>query len=425
MKKSIIIIVLVFAILKTHAQNYQISFTGSGQSTTVASVQAINLTQSDTLTLNGYDTLYLVFSVGIHSINVRKDELLIYPNPMSGDCKIKFYNPKSGAVSIKIFDVTGKIIVQSNEQLQQGTQTVTVAGLKTGVYSIKVNTPRYNYTNRIISVSKSKGVVVLKHENSDENKMHQGYLKGTKNIVQMQYNEGEILLLKGISWNYTTVLTIVPTQSQTVDFEFVACTDADFNHYAVVTIGSQTWMVENLKTTKYNDGSSIPLVTDPVEWSNLLTPGYCWYNNDEATYKNTYGALYNWYAVNSGNLCPTGWHVPFDHWSGSQEWTALVECLGGPYIAGGKLKETGIAHWNTPNGDATNEKGFAALPGGDRDSYGSFLSVGEYGSWWSASTTSNVGWFRRMNYINGIIGYGNYNMKGGFSIRCLKNQGVQ
>ena len=106
--------------------------------------------------------------------------------------------------------------------------------------------------------------------------------------------------------------------------------DIDGNVYHTVTIGTQVWMVENLKTTKYNDGTAIPLVTDNTAWGALTTPGYCWYNNDSATYKNTYGALYNWYAVNTGKLAPTGWHVPTD-----SEWTVLTTYLGGQSVAGG------------------------------------------------------------------------------------------
>jgi len=123
--------------------------------------------------------------------------------------------------------------------------------------------------------------------------------------------------------------------------------DIDGNYYKTIQIGSQIWMAENLKTTRYNDGSNIPLVTDNTAWSNLTTPGYCWYNNDAATYKNVYGALYNWYAVNTGKLCPSGWHVPSEY-----EWTLLVNYLGGVYAAGGKLKETGTTHWYSPNAGA-------------------------------------------------------------------------
>jgi uncharacterized protein (TIGR02145 family) len=138
--------------------------------------------------------------------------------------------------------------------------------------------------------------------------------------------------------------------------------DGSNNMYNTIEIGTQTWIQENLKTTKYNDGTSILLVTEPTVWTNLTTPGYCWYNNDRATYGNTYGALYNWYAVdavsNGGRNDTTGWHVSTD-----AEWSTLPLC--GPNIgrlSGGKLKEAGTTHWYSPNTGATNESGFTALP---------------------------------------------------------------
>ena len=143
-------------------------------------------------------------------------------------------------------------------------------------------------------------------------------------------------------------------------------TDFDGNVYYTVTIGSQVWLAGNLKTVKYNDGTDIPLVTDKTAWGALTTPGYCWLNNDKATNKDTYGALYNYYVVdpaaNGGkNVCPTGWKVPTN-----DEWTALTTYLNGEAAAGGKLKEAGTAHWQTPNTGATNETGFTALPAGGR-----------------------------------------------------------
>jgi len=107
-------------------------------------------------------------------------------------------------------------------------------------------------------------------------------------------------------------------------------------NYKTVKIGSQWWFAENLQTTQYNDGTSISNVTDWFAWRTLTTDAYCWYNNDAATYRNLYGALYNWYAVKTGKLCPSGWHVP-----SNDEWTILSDYLGGGNVAGGKLKETG------------------------------------------------------------------------------------
>ena len=193
--------------------------------------------------------------------------------------------------------------------------------------------------------------------------------------------------------------------------------DYDGNIYGVVTIGTQIWMAENLKTTKYNDGTAIPLVTDNTEWLNLTTGAYCWYNNNEATYKNTYGALYIWYTVNTGNLCPTGWHVPTD-----TEWTTLTDYLGGTSIAGGKLKETGTTHWTTPNTGATNETGFTALPGGNRTGNGTFGQVGIYGFWWSPTEyNASSARTRSLRYSSSSVARDAYSKKTGFSVRCLRD----
>ena len=210
------------------------------------------------------------------------------------------------------------------------------------------------------------------------------------------------------------------TQGSKSSFEFdvreiVLLTDTDGNVYKTVTIGSQTWMAENLKTTKYSNGISIPLVTDNTSWSYLSTPGYCWYDNDATANKATYGALYNWYTVNTGKLCPTGWHVPTD-----AEWTVLLDFLGGWYLAGGKLKEAGFTHWNSPNTSATNEIGFSALPSGSRGFFGEFFDIGNGGNWWSSTETdTNEAWYQDLanNYCR--MGRGRYSKREGYSVRCL------
>lgn len=193
--------------------------------------------------------------------------------------------------------------------------------------------------------------------------------------------------------------------------------DADGNVYHVSTIGTQVWMVENLKTTHYNDNSAITSVTDPTTWAGLTTEAYCWYNNDAATYKNTYGALYNWYAVNTGKLCPKGWHVPTD-----AEWTTLTTYLGGESVAGGKLKETGTAHWASPNTGADNSSGFAALPGGSHYTNGLFYTIGTYGYWWSSDESTSINaWHRYMNSSSAIITRKDNTKSLGFSVRCIKD----
>lgn len=201
-----------------------------------------------------------------------------------------------------------------------------------------------------------------------------------------------------------------PTPANTV-------TDIDGNIYHVVTIGTQVWMVENLKTTKYRDGTSIPNVTGNSSWSSLITGAYCDYNNNSSN-STTYGRMYNWYAINDAhNICPAGWHIPTD-----AEWTTLTNYLGGETVAGAKLKETGTAHWTSPNVDATNENGFTALPGGTRWVDGVFGLSGTEGRWWT-STEYNAqnAWWRMLNNTSGSVVRTNNLKTYGFSVRCIKD----
>jgi uncharacterized protein (TIGR02145 family) len=176
-------------------------------------------------------------------------------------------------------------------------------------------------------------------------------------------------------------------------------------------------MTQNLKTTKYNNGTDIPLVTDSTVWNSLTTPGYCWFDND-ATNKDTYyGAYYNWYAAISGKLCPTGWHVPTD-----AEWTTLTDYLGGSKVAGGKLKVTGSTYWMGSDKSSTNDYGFTALPGGNRGNKGSFCGIGAFGSWWSSTEKSSTNaWYRMIHFTTSHVSRKNFHKDWGYSVRCLKN----
>jgi uncharacterized protein (TIGR02145 family) len=192
--------------------------------------------------------------------------------------------------------------------------------------------------------------------------------------------------------------------------------DIDGNVYKTAINGTQVWMAENLKTTKYNDGTAIPFVNDNNSWAALITPAYCWYNNDSTANKNTYGALYNWYSVNTNKLCPGGWHVSTD-----AEWTTLTTYLGGESVAGGKLK--GTTHWEGPNTGATNESGFNALSSGYRYYNGAFANIGYYGFWWSA-TEGNVSdaWARYMGYTSSSVVRDKFSKQYGWSVRCLRDK---
>jgi uncharacterized protein (TIGR02145 family) len=201
--------------------------------------------------------------------------------------------------------------------------------------------------------------------------------------------------------------------------------DIDGNKYRTIKIGTQVWMSQNLKTTRYNDGTAIPLVIKYDDWAALTTPAYCWYNNDSVN-KEVYGALYNWYAVNTKKLCPEGWHVPTD-----EEWNELRTNLGDIGNAGKALKESGTIHWKSPNSDASNTSGFTALPGGYRDYKGPFNLLRTDGYWWSSTeshwwsspeSSPTISFYRNLRYDDHDLYRNVCDKSFGFCVRCLMDQ---
>ena len=205
-------------------------------------------------------------------------------------------------------------------------------------------------------------------------------------------------------------------------------TDFDGNVYRAIKIGDQWWMAENLKVTHYRNGDPIPHVTDDGEWSGLGTGAYCEYGNDPGNVE-TYGRLYNWYAVDdSRNIAPAGWHVPTD-----AEWKQLEMYLGMSQAEadaigwrgtdeGGKLKEAGTTHWASPNEGATNESGFTALPGGYRLYDGSFYHMGYLAYFWCSSEyDSYEAWNHYLNNGTSQVGRRNLVKRRGFSVRCVRD----
>jgi uncharacterized protein (TIGR02145 family) len=421
--KRILLLATIFCALEINAQNIYITFVGSGGSTTVGNVKIENLIAGTSLTLNGNDILHLTGITGINQHEKeRSAELIVFPNPSAGSSRLKISVPSPGNAVIAIYDITGKQVASIQSYLENSVHEFQLSGLNNGLYMISVEGKTYHYTGKLLSNSNTSGNIIgierissnqsagLKHLKNED--------KGAMETVNMAYSTGDRLKFTGISGIYSTVITDIPSSDKIITFNFIACTDGDVNNYPVVVLGSQVWMAENLKTTKYRDNTDIPNVTDNTAWSNLTADGYCWYNNEAVTYKDIYGALYNWYAVNTGKLCPTGWHVPNE-----SDFLALVAYLGGASNAGGKLKETGNAHWAFPNTGATNETGFTGLPGGYRlYSTGGFTSIGYYGIWWSAlqysATTGGAG----IQYYNSsIMDDDEYNKKYGFSVRCLRD----
>ena len=191
--------------------------------------------------------------------------------------------------------------------------------------------------------------------------------------------------------------------------------DKDGNIYKTVTIGTQTWITEDLRTTKYSNGDAVP--TTILDISGESAPKYQWAYGDDTANVATYGRLYTWYAVtDSRNVCPTGWHVPSD-----AEWETLKAYLGGESASGVKLKEAGTTHWQAPNTGATNATGFTSLPGGYRTLNGAYASIHLSGYQWSSSDDAPLGWGQLMRYNDSLLVRGGYYKPAGVSVRCIKN----
>ena len=329
---------------------------------------------------------------------------------MQSQSELSFYAKEAGKVKVTIIDISGKVILKTSDNLLKGIQKYRISGISQGIYFAIVNGSNYNYTAKIVCVANNHVESSIEIKNDDQFTDIKA-VKNNKNTVNMSYNIGDRLLLKGISGNYSTLVTDIPSNNKTIVFNFESCTDYDNNKYTIVEIGTQTWMAENLKTTHYQNGDSILNITSGYQWSNSVYGAYCCYNNSYS-YSEVYGLLYNYYAISdSSNLCPSGWHVP-----SSTEFTNLINYLDGEYIAGRKLKKADTLFWQNPN-IATNETGFSALPGGMRGYLnGQFYNIGYLGLWWTSELRLIDMTNNSSEAINSI---GNQNF--GASVRCIKN----
>ncbi|MBG0861179.1 MAG: fibrobacter succinogenes major paralogous domain-containing protein [Bacteroidales bacterium] len=243
-----------------------------------------------------------------------------------------------------------------------------------------------------------------------------GLTPGSKYYLRA-YASNELGTSYGTQISFTTLSVNPPTFNP--DKTYGTVTDIDGNIYKTIQIGILIWMAENLRTTKYNDGSSIPLVTGDNNWVNRSSAAMCWFNDDPGIYKDIYGGYYNIYAVNTKKLCPAGWHVP-----DKTDWSQMISYLGNEVSAGGKMKESGTLNWMSPNYGATNESGYTGLPAGCRRD--KFLQRGISAYWWSATS----------NYIYSGTYYDSYVLDyryksisvvimtysgSGLNIRCVKD----
>jgi uncharacterized protein (TIGR02145 family) len=434
MKQITLLILMIFTIVRIQAQNYQISFAGTGSSSSVDSVKIENLTQCTDTVIGGNNVLNLTSTItGINEINSSSDNSLqAFPNPTAENCFIEFNLSVAGPIIIELFDIKGKRILSLNELLSKGHQSYILNGMASGVYLLNIKSEKNIYSAKIVCINTTSGSPKIKHistmpvinEKSEISISHK-----SKSVIDMLFNANDTLKLTGKSGNFRTIVMLEPTQNQTVTFIFVNCTDADSNHYAVVQIGTQLWMAENLKATKYRDGSIIPNVPDSATWRSLTSGAYCNYHDDPAEGQQ-YGRLYNWYAAaDNRNIAPVGWHV-----STNSEWNIMEKfldatvdttALGGTGKRIGRiLKEGCITRWQYQDSTSgINSSGFTALCANYRNSTGAWSLAPnnnhDDGFWTSTSYNTSAAWYRSLRWCFGNI-YSLFPMKkSGNSIRCV------
>lgn len=298
---------LLLALSDLKAQDYQISFTGTGASSKVDSVKVENLSNGEMIFLGGNEALHLtsrptvINPIAENSGNVVR----IYPNPARESCTVEFTVSTAGNAILELFDPTGKCVGSTQNVLAVGTHSYQVRGLLTGLYILKIRQKSYSWSGKLISHNLFHAGIKLTYRGA----ISPIKLKNATTEKQMQYNYGDWLKFTGKSGIYSTVVTDRPTENKNLTFTFIPCTDADGNNYPVVKIGTQFWMAENLRTSTFQNGASIPYSTEST--CNEAAYTGCW-SCEPSRYQ------YNMYAVDN-LIVPLGWHIPSD-----EEWQTVI-----------------------------------------------------------------------------------------------------
>jgi len=426
MKKIVFISILAFSI-NASALDYTISFTGTGASTTVESVIVQNLTKGTMVTVPAGNTLNLVSSIvtSIENATADNENLRICQNAADGKSTVSFYAKQAGSTQLNVFGIDGRKVTGVNQILQEGTNSFELT-LPQGVFLVQVQGVDFKYSGKIINSSATNGnpTIAFVGTTDQQAAAPQKAKSETTGVTQMVYATGDQLLYKATSGNYSTIVTDVPTVTKTTNFNFVLCQDADGNNYSVVTIGTQTWMAENLRTSKYRNGVSIPNVTDNTLWGALTTGAQCGFKNS-ADSISKYGRLYNFYAVvDTRNIAPTGWHVPTN-----TEWTTLTNYVTASAVGTSLTTAKALAstrYWKSDtmtghignNPTLNNSTGFSALPSGYRNHSGFFEYTGICCNWWTATETASSD-ARNWQMASGYANWSGMFKLSGNSMRCV------
>jgi uncharacterized protein (TIGR02145 family) len=351
-----------------------------------------------------------------------------YPNPFNPSTVITYSLPHSAHINLTIYNTLGQKIRTLFKGLKSsGMGQVTWdgnndarGGVPAGVYIYCLKSEGIRLSQKMLLVDgQSNDAAITFGRSNLDSPLETG--QGMSDLFHLRitgddilvYEQNDLEIIENATMNFTVIRII---------------TDYDGNVYSTVKIGDQWWMAENLKVLHFRNGDAIPEVTDENLWSSLDNSAFCYWGND-VNHKDTYGILYNWYAVNdSREMAPEGWHVP-----GDEEWKELemtlemsqAEADGTGYRGtdeGGKLKETGIEHWISPNTGATDEAGFTALPGGYRSNTGYFGRLQEWALFWChTENTGLYAWYRRVHHDSAQIRRISNFKPHGLSVRCVRD----
>jgi uncharacterized protein (TIGR02145 family) len=453
MKTKIFIFILTFGLyINAFGQKptMRLTFTAenNAQYVPLDSILIENLTQgADTTLYAPYTILIIDYATGIGESGAGDENTLSvsqnYANPFKDKTEFNLYLPEKENIKITVRDIIGRELVHYENILNQGNHSFAFYAGNETYYLLTVSGKQTSQTIKMLNAGNTK-------TNGEKCKLvytgNKGDVSGFKSqqvINNFGFSLGDELKYSAYTDVEETEIIDSPKGSQIYTFQFdgwTPCsgpgtvTDIDGNIYNTVQIGDQCWMKENLKTTTYQNSAIIPHVTDDNAWSNLSTGAYVWYEND-ISWKDKYGALYNWFATVDPNcLCPAGWHMPTN-----DEWTELTDYIGGtdPPPHGNKLKSCrqvnsplgGVCNtreqprWNENSTQyGTDDYGFSGLPGGYCDANGLFGSHGYYGNWWSSTEgLSNSALSLTLTYDFDYIDVYSVYKRGGFSVRCLRD----
>ena len=296
----------VFA--KLHAADYTISFTASGAATTVSNVEVQNLTQNTSVVVPAGAPVTLTVSTAAPYLKANSLILKIFPNPMTDNSIVSFYSEFGGKTDIAVYGMDGRTVIRTSRNLEAGTNQFRLS-LPQGVFTLQINENGMLHIGTVISQTMNKAELEFSGTEPAAAKPMQ---KVKSSATALGYTVGDQLLIKGYSGDFCTIVTFKPpTKDTTINFNFVECRDVDGYNYPVVQIGTQLWMAENLKTTKYRNGDPIGTTTPANKDITTETePKYQWAYNGDENNVTKYGRLYTWYAMaDTRNLSPEGCRV--------------------------------------------------------------------------------------------------------------------